>query len=104
MLRIIGLVVLMSAGLAQAEEVSAAVESSPQIQQHVRKGFHPFNAIRGLHDRFVNAAIHLSSIGIDQPADVEERAPLLSETRHPACTTGVLTAMLIPGVDQANLR
>jgi hypothetical protein len=101
MLRILGLAILLSAGLAQAEEARVASDRSVQSEQPVRKGFHPVKAIRRLHDRFVNMAIDLSSIGIDQPADPPASATLLSAANHPACTNVQLTAMLLPNVSQS---
>jgi hypothetical protein len=97
MLRIIGLVVMLSAGLAQAEEVNAAVESPVESRQQVKKQFHPVRSIRRLHEHFVNLAIHLSSIGIEQPPEPPAPTLVLAETDRPgACTNLQLTALLTP--------
>jgi hypothetical protein len=100
MLRSLGLFILLGAGLAQAEELGVAPDRAPSFQQqHLKKGFHPLRAIRHMHDGFVNMAIHLSSVGIDQPADLPVPEPLLAEAQHPACANVQLTAMLIPNGD-----
>jgi hypothetical protein len=104
MLRILGLAILLSAGLAQAEEASVASDRYVQSEQPVRKGFHPIKAIRRVHDRFVNMAIGLSSVGIEEPADPPASATLLSAASHPACTNVQLTAVLFPNVSQSSPR
>lgn len=100
MLRIIGLVILLSAGLLSAEEINVpAVPAQPQPQR-VTRGFHPLKAIQRLHDRFVDVAVNLSSIGIDQPADAPVSVSFSSAAYHPACTEVQLTAMLLPDANQ----
>ena len=59
-------------------------------------------AIQRLHDRLVDGAIQLSSVGIDQPADRMDEVdvtfvpkPLFSEAPRPACGNLQLTAMVL---------
>jgi hypothetical protein len=98
MLRVLGLVIIMSAGLAQAEEAGVMLDrpETSHAQAQVKKGFHPLRAIRRTHDGFVNMAIGLSSIGIDQPPDAPMPVVLTSEAPRPACMNLQLTAMLTP--------
>jgi hypothetical protein len=102
MLKTIGLVIILSAGILQAEEVSTVPDGAPQIQHVARRGFHPLKAIQRMHDRLVNAAVGLSSVGIDQPADRMDEVdttfvpkPLFSEAPRPACGNLQLTAVVL---------
>jgi hypothetical protein len=102
MLKTIGLVIILSAGILQAEEISTVPDRAPQTQHSMRRGFHPLNTIQRMHERLVNAAIQLSSVGIDQPAERMDEVdvtfvpkPLFSEAPRPACGNLQLTAMVL---------
>lgn len=67
---------------APGTPAARAVTVAPQICQPPRHGLHPLRAMRHLHDHFVNFAIALSSVGIDQPAENTAAEPPLNPSEQ----------------------
>lgn len=60
-----------TAGPAVVADAATHICNSPQTAHSATRAF---RALRKLHERFVNLAIRISSVGIDQPAYDDEEA------------------------------